>query len=222
MRTLWRYAGIGAVVLVAVASIAVFVSVRVGHARALRQPVAGGEIVAARVVAPAVTQGVYDGNSKDLGALDDRIRVRKAGSTIERVKVWSADGVILYCDDPRQIGQRYPLDPGALKALNTQRAESTVTDLSRPENVLDQGFGESLEVSTGTRDAAGRPILVQTYFTVDRLDADEAALIRPIVAVVLVSLLLFGLLLVSLAYSLTRRVSRLSGDGGPGAADDTR
>ncbi len=50
--------------------------------------------------------------------------------------------------------------------------------------------------------------LVETCFTVDGLHADEAALIRRIVPVVLAALLVLGLLLVPLAYSLASRVAR--------------
>jgi hypothetical protein len=71
-RTFLLHVGIGAVVLVAVASVAVPVSVRVGRDQALRQPVAGGEVVATRVVAPLVTPGVYSGDTEDLIALNDR------------------------------------------------------------------------------------------------------------------------------------------------------
>jgi two-component system NarL family sensor kinase len=222
-RTFFQHVGIGLVVLAAVASVATLVSVRTGREQALRRPVAGGESVASRIVAPLVTQGVYDGNTRDLIALNGRVRLHEAGSAIERIKVWSANGVILYSDDPRQIGLRYPLDSDRSRALTSQRVESTVADLTRSRNVLDRPLGQSLEVSAGTRDTSGRPILVQTYYAVDRLDADEATLIRRMVALVLVSLLGFGLLFVPLAYSLARRASRVNGNGrtrpaGPGTS----
>lgn len=210
VRTFLVYVGVGAVLLVAVASVAVFVSVRVGRDQALRQPVAGGEVVANDIVAPLVTQGVYTGNTQDLRALDRRVLLRKAGSEIERVKVWSADGTILYSDDPRLIGLHYALDPARSRAMTSQAVESTVADLSRADDVYDRSFGESLDVYAGARDTSGRPILVETYYTVDRLDADGAALIHQIAAVVLGSLLALGLLLIPLAYSLARRVSRVS------------
>ena len=212
-RTFLAYVGIGAVVLAAVASIAGFVSVRVVHDQARGQPVAAGQIVAIRWVAPLVTQGLYAGHAAALRALDDRVRNRKIGSTIQRVKVWSEDGVILYSDDPRLIGQRYPLDPDGRRALTSQGVESRVADLSRSDNVLDRSFGESLEVYVGTRDTIGRPILVETHFTTDQLDAVGATLARRTVALVLVSLLALGLLLVPLGYSLARRMSRLNGTG---------
>jgi two-component system, NarL family, sensor kinase len=207
-RTLAQHAVVSLLVLGVVGATAAIVCVRVVQAQALSQAEGGGEVVATRVVAPLVNQGVYDGNDKDLKTLDEQVRIGKAGSTIQRVKVWAADGLILYSDDPRQLGQRYPLPPEDLKALNTGTAYSDVSDLSKSENQLDRVFGESLEVYVGTKDALGRPILVETYFAVDRLHADEAALIRRIVPVVLAALLVLGLLLVPLAYSLASRVAR--------------
>ena len=226
-RTFLLHLGVGVLVLVAVASVAVLGSVRVGRDQARHQPVARGELVATRIVAPLVTQGVYNGQNTDLIALDEAVRLGKAGSTIERIKVRSEDGAILYSDDPRLIGQRYPLGRDRSRALTSQGVESTVADLNRSDNVLDRPLGKSLEVYAGTRDTSGRPILVETYYAVDRLDADEATVIRRTVAVVLVSLLALGLLLIPVGYSLARRMSRLSENGGtradgPGTAGDAR
>jgi two-component system NarL family sensor kinase len=207
-RALVQHAVVSIMALVVVGATAAIICVRVVQSQALRQAEGGGEVVATRVVAPLINQGVYDGDTDDLTALDDRVRIRKSGSTIQRVKVWSAEGVILYCDDPRLIGQRYPLEPEDKAVLDAGGVASDVSDLSKSENVLDQSFGESLEVYVGTRDTEGRPILVETYFTADRLHADEAALIRRIIPVVLTALLVLGLLLVPLAYSLARRVAR--------------
>jgi two-component system, NarL family, sensor kinase len=207
-RALVQHAVISVLALVVVGATATIICVRVVQSQALRQAEGGGEVVATRVVAPLVTQGVYDGKTDALIALDDRVRIRKSGSTIQRIKVWSRDGLILYCDDPREIGQRYRLAPEDRAVLEAGGVASDVSDLSKSENVLDRGFGRSLEVYVGARDTEGRPILVETYFTADRLKADEAALIRRIIPVVLAALLVLGLLLVPLAYSLARRVAR--------------
>ena len=225
-RTFLRHVGIGAVLLTAVASIAALTSTRVGRDQVLRQPVASGDVLARIVVAPLVSPGVYAGDVQALTALNHRIVARKTGSTIERVKVWSETGVILYSDDPRAIGERYPLGPARNRVLTSQGVESAVTDLSGPENVLDRLFGRSLDVYAGARDTSGRPILVETYFSADRLDADQAALTRRIMAAVLVPLVVLGLLLLPLAYSLARRVSQVSAidrtrSAGPGTPDDT-
>jgi two-component system, NarL family, sensor kinase len=128
--------------------------------------------------------------------------------TIQRIKVWSPDGRILYCDDPRQMGLQFPLDADDLDALNSGGVDSDISDLDKSENAYDRGFGESLEVYAGVRDTTGNPILVETYFAANRLHADETALIRRIVPVVLVAVVVLGLLLVPLAFTLARRVAR--------------
>jgi two-component system, NarL family, sensor kinase len=207
-RALVQHAAVSVLALVVVGATAAIICVRVVQSQALRQAEGGGRVVATQVVAPLVTQGLYDGDPDDQLALDDRVRIREAGSTILRIKVWTGDGLILYSDDSRLIGQRYPLDPEDRAVLESGGVASDVSDLSKSENLLDRQFGESLEVYVGARDTQGRPILVETYFKADRLKADEAALIRRIIPVVLAALLVLGLLLVPLAYSLARRVAR--------------
>jgi two-component system NarL family sensor kinase len=207
-RALLQHAVISVLALVVVGATAAIICVRVVQSQALRQAEGGGRVVATQVVAPLVTQALYDGDPAAQSALDDRVRIRKAGSTIQEIKVWSPEGLILYCDNARLIGQRYPLAPEDRAVLESGGVDSDVSDLSKSENAFDRGFGESLEVYVGARDTDGRPILVETYFTADRLKADEAALIRRIIPVVLAALLVLGLLLVPLAYSLARRVAR--------------
>jgi hypothetical protein len=193
----------------------------------VRQAISGGgeccsAAAASRELgAPLVTQGVYAGDTPALTALNRRVVGTKSGTTIERVKVWSEQGVILYSDDPRMIGLRYPLGPARSRMLTTQEVGSAVTDQSGPENVLDRVLGRTLDVYAGARDTTGRPILVETYFNGDRLDADQAALTRRITAVVLIPLLVLGLLFLPLAYSLARRMSRVSETPFAGP-DDTR
>jgi two-component system NarL family sensor kinase len=206
-RALVQHAAISLLALVAIGALAAIICVQVVEDQALRRAEANGEAIAVRVVAPLVDRAVEEGQTAAMAALDQRVRFRMAGDTIERIKVWSADGLILYCDDARQIGLRFPLDEDDLDALNSGGVFSDISDLSKSENVLDRNFGESLEVYAGTQDTSGHRILVETYFTANRLHADEAALIRRIVPVVLISLVVLGLLLVPLAYSLARRVA---------------
>ena len=207
-RALVQHAAISLVALVAVGALAVIICDQVVQDQALRRAEVNGEAIAVGLVAPLVDQGVEQGGTEALLTLHQRVRFRMASDPIQRIKVWSADGLILYCDDPRQIGLRFPLDEDDLDALNRGGVFSDISDLDKSENVLDRGFGESLEVYAGTRDTSGHRILVETCFTANRLHADEAALTRRIMPVVLAALLVLGLLLVPLAYSLARRVAR--------------
>jgi two-component system NarL family sensor kinase len=206
-QALVQHAVISLIALLLVGAGAAVVCIRLVQDEALRRAETSGAAIANRVVAPLVDQGVRDGDPTALSALDQRVQLRRSGDTIQRVKVWSADGVILYCDDPEQIGLRFPIEPDDQAVLDSGGVASDISDLSKSENVYDRGFGISLEVYAGSRDTNGRPILVETYFNADGLHDDEAALLRRIIPVVLAAVLILGLLLVPLAFGLARRVT---------------
>jgi two-component system, NarL family, sensor kinase len=208
-RALVQHAAISLAALVAVGALAAIICVQVVQDLALRRAEQYGESIARYVIAPRVTAGVEEGDTDALVTLNTQVRHRMADdTTIQRIKVWSPNGRILYCDDPIQMGLQFPLDEDDLDALTTGGVDSDISDLDKSENVYDRGFGESLEVYAGVRDTSGDPILVETYFVANRLHADEAALIRRVVPVVLVAVVALGLLLVPLAFTLARRVSR--------------
>jgi two-component system, NarL family, sensor kinase len=207
-QALVQHAVVSVVALMLVGAAAAIICVRLVQSEALRHAETTGDAIANRVVAPLVTQAVRDRDPQALHELDMRVQLRRSGDTIQRVKVWTDDGTIIYCDDPEQIGLRFPLADDDRAVLGNGGVDSDISDLSKSENVYDRGFGKSLEVYAGTRDTNGRPILVETYFNADGLRADEAALIRRIIPVVLAAVLILGLLLVPLAFGLARRVSR--------------
>ena len=84
-------------------------------------------------------------------------------NSIVRVKIWSADGRVLYSDDPAQIGGHYELDAGQLRLLRDGGAKVEVSDLDRPENALDRGQGELIEAYTRIRTPSGTPMLFEIY-----------------------------------------------------------
>ena len=207
-RALAQHAAISLAALVAVGALAAIICVQVVQDQALRRAEQYGATIA-RYVAVRITPDVERRDTDALVALNTQVRSRMAtDTTIQRIKVWSPNGRILYCDDPIQMGLQFPLDDDDLDALTTGGVDSDISDLDKSENVYDRGFGESLEVYAGVRDTSGDPILVETYFVANRLHADEAALIRRVVPVMLAAVVALGLLLVPLAFTLARRVSR--------------
>jgi hypothetical protein len=59
------------------------------------------------------------------------VRASKAGSDIQRIVVSSAQGVVLYSDDARQIGLKYPLVSAERAVLDGGRVEAAVTVRAR-------------------------------------------------------------------------------------------
>jgi two-component system, NarL family, sensor kinase len=205
-RTLLRHALVGSAALLLVGGVTVAVCLHLVRDQALSQAEERAGTIASGVVAPLIVPGVYARHPAALGQLDAELRTREEGSSLQRVKVWSPAGEVLYSDDRRLIGRRYPLDHAARDALATGGVRSDVSDLDGPENELDQEFGESVEVYAATHDATGRRILVETYFSTRQLRGAEAGLMRRITPVVLIALAVLWLLLVPLA--LARRAGR--------------
>ena len=96
---------------------------------------------AGQLVESSLGDGVLTGRPAAVAALDDVVVGRVLSNSIVRVKLWSADGQVLYSDDPAEIGGRYALDPDQLRLLREGGAEVEVSDLSRPENELDRKQG---------------------------------------------------------------------------------
>src|SRR5207249_2061229 len=78
-----------------------------------------------------------------------------------RVKLWAADGTVIYSDDPAGVGLKFPENEGLLKALRRQNA-TNVNRPQDPEHVLERHLGALLEVYTpiifpGTAEPKGAP-----------------------------------------------------------------
>src|SRR5438046_1597541 len=61
------------------------------------------------IVEPALTTGVVRGDAAAVARLDRIVRRRVMDASVARVKVWNAEGKILYSDVPGLIGLRFRL-----------------------------------------------------------------------------------------------------------------
>ena len=75
-------------------------------------------IMAHAVVGPDLTDAALR-PGPERRELDRVIRGRVLGETIVRVKIWDAEGRIVYSDDPGLIGQVFPLPEEERRALTT-------------------------------------------------------------------------------------------------------
>ena len=162
----------------------------------------------ADVLTPVLTDGVAGRDPAALARLDAAVRTRIAGTQIVRVKLWTADGTILYSDQPALIGKRFSLEPDDLHVLYNGGFDSDLSDVSRPENVYEKQFAPVVEVYAQARDSSGRPVLLEAYFRTQGLEALQHGLAWRIAPAVLVPLGLLLVLLLPLAIGLARRIER--------------
>ena len=163
---------------------------------------------AGQLVEATLGDGLLAGRPAALGAVDDVVVARVLSSSIVRVKIWSADGRVLYSDDPAEIGGRYALDPGQLRLLRDGGAKVEVSDLSRPENALDRGQGELIEAYTRIRTPSGTPVLFEIYQRFGSVTASARRLLAALAPPILGAIALIVLIQVPLLWSLTRRLQR--------------
>ena len=134
-----------------------------GHTEALRDARQFATLAGQGVVEPAIAPGLLGGDREAIAAVDRIVQERVLGERVVRVKIWSRDGHVLYSDEPRLIGSRYPLDDAKLDVLRTGRTRAELSDLTGPENRFEQGQGSLYEVYLPVRAPDGTPLLFETY-----------------------------------------------------------
>ena len=184
----------------------------IGESEALRDARQYTALTGQGIVEPALGTGVVDGDGEALARLDTVVQERVLGERVVRVKLWAADGRVVYSDEPRLIGSTYPLDHSKLEALRTGGAHAERSDLGGPENRFDQGLGSLYEVYLPIRAPDGTPLLFETYQRGTSVAATGRRIWLPFAALLLASLVLLWLVQVPLAWRLALRLQRSQRD----------
>jgi two-component system, NarL family, sensor kinase len=95
-------AGLAALALVGVA--AFLVMRHIGTSQAIDNAKQVTRVVGRGIVEPNLTAGVLAGRPASIARLDRTVRRRVLGGGIVRVKIWTANGRIVYSDEHRLIG----------------------------------------------------------------------------------------------------------------------
>ena len=203
-RTPWRLVLVGVVVAAvvggaAVATAGTLVAQRIAESFAVRDATSDTAALARVVVEPALLDAVADPGAPatDRAAararLDDAVAGElRAGSAV-RMKLWAADGTVLWSDERRLVGERFPLSDEDLEALESDRSDAEVSDLDEPENRYERGHGPLLEAYQAVHTPAGTALLFEAYQPYDDVLARAADLRRSF------ALLAFGTVAVVLA-----------------------
>jgi signal transduction histidine kinase len=99
-------------------------------------------------------------------------RLIRADSHLVRIKVWNRSGTVVYSNDSRQIGKRFPLDAD-LRAALEGRQSMDVSNLTKNENVGDRrGYSSLLETYIPLR-SSGRVVgAYEAYSDLTALNAE--------------------------------------------------
>jgi two-component system, NarL family, sensor kinase len=202
--------GLVAAALVAVAGAYAFRSL--GTDEALKDARRLTDVTGHGIVEPALTTDVVRGRPPAIARLDRIVRRRVLSPDVVRIKVWNAEGKILYSDEPLLIGRRFPLGGDELAALRGRSTAAEVPDLSRPENAYERGQGDLTSVYLGLRAQDGTPVLYEEYLRSSAIAGDSRSVARLFAPVAIVALLVLALLQIPLAWRMGRRMQRAQRD----------
>jgi two-component system, NarL family, sensor kinase len=211
-RPVVQFVVVGLVVAGVLAWVTGVVGERLAQEQAIEDARTTTELLAQTVIEPSLSSGLLDTDAGDLDRFDRVVRSRMLDGDVLRVKVWSADGVVIYSDEPRLIGAQFDLGDEQRAVLEDGGSNAEVADLSKSENEFDQGLGRVLEVYTRVQEPGGESLLFELYLSDDDLQtrADELfALFRPLTVG---GLLLFLLLTTPLVWVLSRRADAAAAD----------
>jgi signal transduction histidine kinase len=119
------------------------------------------ELIAGSVIAPLLTPADLAGpirgtRYRELDRAIHEFAMEDAG--VERVKIWSRDGMVLFSNDPEQVGLQPELEEDLHEALEGEVA-SEISNLDEPENaserlLADQLFETYVPVNLSDQDAS--------------------------------------------------------------------
>ena len=149
------------------------------------------DLLAAVLVQPLVSDELTRGDPAAIAAVDVALRGRLADTAVLRLKIWTADGRVVYSDEARLIGRTHPLDLTGRQTLRDGVTRAAVSDLARPENRFERSAGRLLEVYGQIDGPQGQPLLLETYSAYDEVTARRFEIwaeFAPISLVVLLTL----------------------------------
>ena len=199
-RAVAKFALSGLVVVVLLGFAAVFLFQRLGRSEAIDDARNLTRLAGIGIVQPALTPKI------DVARLDRIVRAQVLNGSVVRVKIWRADGTIVYSDEHRLIGTRYHLGGDERAAIRTGATEAEVSDLSRPENRFERAQNKLLEVYLPVHATNGKPLLYEEYLRYSSVSANARRIWRDFAPAVIAALVLLELVQVPLAWSLARRL----------------
>ena len=168
------------------------------------------ELLAHSVAEPAIPRKLVTGDAGAIDRFDRAVLSRLMVGDVRRIKIWRADGTIVYSDETQLIGKRFALDDEQRQVLDSGATEGGVSDLRRRENRFETDENGLLEVYTRIESPEHQPLLFEAYYSVATVQQRATEVLRPFRRITTGALLAILLLGVPLIGGLTLRLTRAS------------
>ncbi len=206
-RILWQFvlANVLAVSVLLVASVAA--SRLAARSEALVDARITTDLLSTLVVEPALSAGVLAGDPGAQASFGAAVSSRMRAAGVVRIKIWTADGTIVWSDEPRLIGTSWQLGDDEQAALVQGGTHAETSDLGRPENAYERDLGaELLEVYGWFAGPSGEPLLLEIYLPHAEVNARQWEILVGFAPISIVVLLLLVVTQVPLARRMIRQL----------------
>lgn len=183
-------------------------SARAANAEALQDARATTWILASSVAEPAIPAGFASAEPGAVDQFDREASKRLFVSEVQRIKIWAADGTIVYSDLPELIGSQYQLGEDELEILENGGVEAEVSDLTKPENRFERKNQALVEVYTQIRSPEGEPLLFEAYYSAADIDKRQRQVFMPFRRIITGALIAILGVATPMIWVLTRRLTR--------------
>ncbi len=204
---LLRFALAGLLAVVVVGAIGVALQRQAARDDAIEDAKTVARLAGKGIIEANLSPALMQGDPRAIAHIDEVVRERiSAGDGVERVKLWRADGTIVYSDMPALIGKQFKLSEEDLAAIGNGRVVAEETKLDRDENRLDGLSGKVLEVYMPINGPGGEKLLFELYQRQSAVATDAKQTWLNFVPGMIGALLLLQLLQLPLAYRMARNL----------------
>ena len=161
-------------------------------------------------LAPFLTDDLFESDPSARAAIDEAGRALLGRGDIDHIKIWSADGMVLWSDERSLVGETFDLDASDRRLFGSQEYTVEVSHLDKIENNLEAASGASrlLEVYVGAATTSGTPVVVEIYAPYELVTQRAAALRSKFVPVMTAALVVLAVAQLLLVLFLSRRLTR--------------
>ncbi|HYO40459.1 MAG TPA: ATP-binding protein [Nocardioidaceae bacterium] len=207
-----QFLAAGLVVLVVVVAGTLQLSRDAADQEAIADARATTELLASSVAAPAIPLGLVDVDPAAVDRFDRTVLRRLKVEDVKRIKIWRADGMIVYSDQSELIGKTYALGADEREVLADGGSDAEISNLRGFENRFERDLGGLLEVYTRIESPEGEPLLFEAYFSASDIAERRQEVYDAFQPMIFGGPLVLVAVTTPLLWVLTRRLERSARD----------
>jgi signal transduction histidine kinase len=202
-----QFLAIGLVLFLGIVVATTMLADRAANREALTDARFNTQVLARSVAEPELPAGLVDGRAGAIDRFDRDVVERLLVGDVRRIKIWAADGTIVYSDRSELIGTAYALGDEEQEILDHGGIEAEVSDLTKPENRFERDSGGMVEVYTRIRSPEGDPLLFEAYYSAEEIDRRRQEVFLPFRRISVGALLAVLAVATPMIWVLTQRLT---------------